>query len=53
LYKKINNITIKLKKSDYIFIKYFITIRTDYIHLKYRVKNFIFFNYLLTEISKD
>ncbi|KLJ11722.1 hypothetical protein EMPG_13109, partial [Blastomyces silverae] len=52
LYKEMNDITIKLKRSDYIFIKYFIIIRTDYIHLEYRVKDFIFFNYLFIKISK-
>ncbi|OAS99546.1 uncharacterized protein BDCG_16193 [Blastomyces dermatitidis ER-3] len=44
--------TSKSKGSDHTFIERLIAIRTDYIRLGYNVKDFMFFNRLLTGVSK-
>ncbi|EDN07098.1 conserved hypothetical protein [Histoplasma mississippiense (nom. inval.)] len=52
LYKEMTSMTAKSKGSDRAFIERLIAIRTDYIRLGYRVEDFMFFDCLLTGVSK-
>ncbi|EDN05370.1 predicted protein [Histoplasma mississippiense (nom. inval.)] len=52
LYKKMTSMTAKSKGSDRAFIKRLIAIRTEYIRLGYKVEDFMFFDCLLTGVSK-
>ncbi|EGC48719.1 nucleolar protein NOP2 [Histoplasma capsulatum var. duboisii H88] len=52
LYREMTGMTAKSKGSDRAFIERLIAIRTDYIRLGYRVEDFMFFDCLLTGVSK-